>query len=128
VPAAASSAAAGEAAATSTATMIGPITQIISTSAASAASAGVRRWAWLLSALVSAFHAPRTAAVIGGKVSPARAAADHTRGRLLVIRVARTSPASASGWATPVKRSTGVAPMRSAVRPSAGLAAALASA
>ncbi len=64
--AAAMMAAAGVASATKPATSSGPITKTISNSDVSAASAVLRRWNRPLTGLVSAFQAPRMAAVIGG--------------------------------------------------------------
>ena len=78
---------------------------------------------------VSAFQAPRTAAVSGGYVAPATPAAPKITGSGAVAGAATSSsPTSASGWATPVTSSTGAGPTRSASRPATGLSAAPASA
>src|SRR5262249_40468050 len=123
IPAAAPSATAGCQSATQSATSIGPRTKTSSNSAVSAASAVTRTSG---TSAVSAFQVPRTAAVRGGNVTPASTAAPSTTGSGRSRSPAKIRKTRQQGYATPVATRTGAGPIRSASRPTTGLATALA--
>jgi hypothetical protein len=115
-PSATANAAVADAAASSVATIIGPIVNASSISTPSIENAIMRvrssskRWR----------HIVRVSTLIGGRKAPASAAKAITIPGARSSRRAKSTTASANGQTRPVAKSTGAGPRRSTMRPRNG--------